>query len=60
MIVSVAVIGFVYICTPITLYMGHMSFFNMFFNGYEFYPLTTAVIINGLWIDISINLVLDW
>ena len=32
-VVSVAAIGFVYISTPITFYMGHMSFFDVLFNG---------------------------
>ncbi len=32
-VVSVATIGFVYISTPITFYMGHISFFDVFFNA---------------------------
>ena len=45
------------------LYRSHMSFFDMFFNGCQFYPQPLQLSVHGLWIDISINscfsLVLD-
>ncbi len=40
-VVSVNATMFPYICTPIAFYMGHMSFFDLFFNGNRFYPQTT-------------------
>ncbi len=48
-VVSLAAIRFVFICTPITFFMGHMSLFDMFFsgNGCIFYLQTTAV--NSAW-----------
>ena len=55
-VVSVTVIGFVYISTPVTFYMGHMSFFDVFFNGSWFYPQPPQLSVHSLWIDISINL----
>ena len=41
---------------PFTFYMGHMYFFDMFFNGNGVYPQTTVQLsVHGLWIDISIK-----
>ncbi len=54
-VVLVAAIGFVYISTPITFYMGHMSFFDMLFNGNRFYRQPPQLSVHGLLIHISIN-----
>ena len=51
--------GFVYISTPSTFYMGHMSFFDVLFNGTWFYPQPPQLSVHGLWIAISIKICLD-
>ncbi len=39
----------------LSMFMGHMSFFDVLFNGSRFYPQPPQLSVHGLWIDISIN-----